>query len=235
VIEPFVGTGDLLKFIDPAKADYTMRPTTSTRNTRRAEAGHAYRPARLHGKFVLTNPPYLARNKSENKEIYDKLGCNDLYKCFLATLIGSGCLGGIVIVPLNFVSIPRKADVELRGRFLAEFAIRTMNVFEGVFDDTARRAASSFRERPRRRQRPRPIRVHVYPSRKTMSVELTPGEQLPSAAKSTTCPATTRIRSAEHETRKGEHDEYPVEVHRRQHRQPVGVQGGGRRRGEIRG
>jgi hypothetical protein len=24
VIEPFVGTGDLLKFIDPAKADYTI-------------------------------------------------------------------------------------------------------------------------------------------------------------------------------------------------------------------
>jgi hypothetical protein len=81
-----------------------------------------------------------------------------------------------VIVPLNFVSSIRKADVELRG-FLAEFAIRTMNVFEERCSTTPPTpcAASSFRERPRRRQRPRPSRYgFTYPSRKTMSVELTP-------------------------------------------------------------
>lgn len=47
---------------------------------------------------ILTNPPYLARNKSMNKELFDKYNINDLYKCFIEIL-----LDGILIVPLNFI------------------------------------------------------------------------------------------------------------------------------------
>jgi hypothetical protein len=41
VIEPFVGTGDLLKFIDPAKADYTIETYDIDPKYGRGEAGHA--------------------------------------------------------------------------------------------------------------------------------------------------------------------------------------------------
>jgi hypothetical protein len=89
VIEPFVGTGDLLKFIDPAKADYTIETYDIDPKYEGAARGTRLPTRQTTRGSSLTNPPYLARNKSENKEIYDKLGCNDLYKCFLATLIGS--------------------------------------------------------------------------------------------------------------------------------------------------
>ena len=63
---------------------------------------------------------------------------NDLYKCFLACLIEVGCVGGIVILPVNFFCSIRKMDVELRRRFLEEFRILRVNLFEErVFDDTS--------------------------------------------------------------------------------------------------
>jgi hypothetical protein len=93
------------------------------------------------------------------------------------------------------VSIPRKADVELRGRFLAEFAIRTMNVFEGVFDDTARVQHPVFaKDRGGDRDRADTGSRVSVPKNDERGTDAR--EQLPSAAKSTTCPATTRIRSA---------------------------------------
>lgn len=32
----------------------------------------------MNNKFVLTNPPYLARNKSIDKTVFDKYKTNDL-------------------------------------------------------------------------------------------------------------------------------------------------------------
>ena len=72
LIEPFAGEGDLLEYIeksdnkynvimfdiDPKKEDIIQRDTLLN-------------PPEYKGRFVITNPPYLARNKSDNKEIYD--------------------------------------------------------------------------------------------------------------------------------------------------------------------
>ena len=137
IIEPFVGNGDLLEFItdkskydieiydiDP-KIDYTIEENT------------LLNPPNYDNKFVITNPPYLARNKNSNKEIYDKWNCNDLYKCFIVHLINSKCSGGIIIIPLNFITSIRKNDLELRKKFIKKFHIESINIFEEqVFDDT---------------------------------------------------------------------------------------------------
>jgi hypothetical protein len=95
VIEPFVGTGDLLKFID-RRRHYTGDHDIDPKYEGAARRGHLTDPPD-YTEVRAANPPYLARN--ERKQSRHKLRCNDLYKCFLATLIGSGCLGGIVIVP----------------------------------------------------------------------------------------------------------------------------------------
>ena len=128
IIEPFAGRGDLLKFIkdkekyqlelydiDPKKDNIIKRDTLKE-------------PPEYKDKFVLTNPPYLARNKNKNKELYDQYKCNDLYKCFILNLIASECQGGIIIIPLNFISSNRKADQALRSKFLAKYSIRILNI-----------------------------------------------------------------------------------------------------------
>lgn len=138
IIEPFAGNGDLLKFINN-KDKYTIEcydiePKQEFIN----KLDTLYFPPCYDNKFVLTNPPYIARNKNKDKSLYNKYDCNDLYKCFIINIINSNCIGGIIIVPLNFISSIRKADIELRKKFLVKYSIILLNIFEEqVFEDTS--------------------------------------------------------------------------------------------------
>ena len=137
IIEPFAGNGDLLGFIkdkskykidcydiDP-KQDYIIKQDTLNN------------PPSYANSFTISNPPYLARNKSKDKAIFDKYGVNDLYKCDIKELITNKCIGGIRIIPLNFWSSIRKADIELRKALLSAYDITRLKIFEEqVFDDT---------------------------------------------------------------------------------------------------
>ena len=40
-------------------------------------------PPNYNNKYIITNPPYLARNKCTNKLLFDKYDVNDLYKCLI--------------------------------------------------------------------------------------------------------------------------------------------------------
>ena len=173
IIEPFVGNGDLLKFIknqEKYKIEcYDIEPKYGSAITQDT----LKHPPDYNDKFVLTNPPYLARNKSKNKEIYDKYNCNDLYKCFMINLIESQCNGGIIIIPLNFISSIRKADIELRKRFLEKYTINIINIFEEqVFDDTSY-AVCSIQFTRKIEAKEEEINVYIYPSKKTMTIQLT--------------------------------------------------------------
>lgn len=136
IVEPFCGNADLLNFIDRDLYDiecYDIAPQHDfiiQQNT-------LINPPDYTDKFILTNPPYLARNKSTDKTIYDLYGLNDLYKCFIKTIIQSECLGGLIIIPLNFLCSIRKTDINLRKLFIQKFWIKKINIFEEqVFDDT---------------------------------------------------------------------------------------------------
>jgi len=169
VIEPFAGNGDLLGFIKDKKLKietYDIDPKYENSVKRDTLKD----PPCYTNKFVLTNPPYLARNKSTNKELYDKYDCNDLYKCFIINLIDSDCKGGIIIIPLNFISSIRKADIDLRKRFLTKYSINIMNIFEEqVFDDTSYAVCSLYFV-PNNGSKT--IKTFIYPSKHTMDIVL---------------------------------------------------------------
>jgi len=139
IIEPFTGDGDLLHFLkNNNKNKYKLECYD-------IEPKHSYiikqdtiqNPPNYNNKFVFTNPPYLARNKSSNKLLFDKYDVNDLYKCFIKEIIKNPTLGGIIIVPLNFWSSIRKNDIVLRKVFLEIYNITIINIFEEqVFSDT---------------------------------------------------------------------------------------------------
>lgn len=128
-IEPFTGNADILKHYNIENAEcYDIQP----RNTSIIQRDTLRNPPSFSDKFVITNPPYLARNKCNDKEIYEKYGEDDLYKCFLKILIENPCVGGILILPVNFLSCPK-----LLKSFIDVYQILKMNVFEEqVFDDT---------------------------------------------------------------------------------------------------
>jgi hypothetical protein len=134
VIEPFAGKGDLLDWlghsnweaydIDPKRDDITKRDTLTD-------------PPCYTDSYVITNPPYLARNKCSSKILYDKYEMNDLYKCFMMSLV-SGCLGGILIIPAGFFLSPRDIDVKCRDAFMSKYRITKVKYFEEtVFPDTS--------------------------------------------------------------------------------------------------
>jgi hypothetical protein len=174
IIEPFAGKGDLVKYIEEQKYDikniecYDIDPKQKYIKKRDT----LNNPPSYFNKYVITNPPYLARNKSEAKDLFEKYECNDLYKCFIKELISNKCLGGIVIVPLNFFSSIRKNDVDLRRDFLKNYSIKKINIFEEqVFDDTSY-TVCSFNFELRDDDDNDDIKIDIYPSKKSITTRL---------------------------------------------------------------
>ena len=169
IVEPFVGKGDLLNFIkdkdkynfeiydiDPKIENTVKRDTLSD-------------PPDYSNKFILTNPPYLARNKSKKKDLYDYYDCNDLYKCFILNIISNICDGGIIIVPLNFLSSIRKSDIDLRRKFLEKYTIKIINIFEEqVFNDTTYAVCTIYFVKNENEMGV--IKTYIYPSKKQINI-----------------------------------------------------------------
>ena len=171
IIEPFVGNGDLLKFIKNQE-NYELEIYDIDPKCKNAIKRDTLKnPPDYTNKFVLTSPPYLARNKNKDKELYDKYNTNDLYKCFIINLIHSICDGGIIIIPLNFISSIRKADIELRKKFLEQYSIQTINIFEEqVFDDTKYSVCSIYFIK--KNNTDNSSKIYIYPTKKEMTVTL---------------------------------------------------------------
>jgi hypothetical protein len=141
LIEPFAGKGDLIDWYKRQPAStlpveaYDIDPKSPTiqqRDTLR-------NPPDYSDAWVLTNPPYLARNKCEDKTIFDLYNTNDLYKAFIHSLAASvkPAAGGILIIPAGFFLSPRDIDVRCREAFLSRYRILKVKYFEeDVFPDT---------------------------------------------------------------------------------------------------
>lgn len=184
IIEPFAGKGDLLKFIsDTEKQEnkykfelYDIDPKEP--NTIKRDS--LLNPPIYTNKFVLTNPPYLAKNKTKAREVFDKYDVDDLYKCFIKELITNNPVGGIIIIPLNFWCSIRKNDIKLREDFLDKFNILRFNIFEEqVFDDTTYTICSfqfalkdSKDEKSNDEKSNEKIKINIYPSKTVIDVEI---------------------------------------------------------------
>lgn len=130
VVDPFAGEWDLLNLVsDRNILAYDKDP----KNKRTIKMDTLMNSVDYRNSWVFTNPPYLARNKNDDKEIYDKYETDDLYKAAILSIIG--CAGGTIIIPLNFFS---SEDDNIRTKFLSKYKVLRVNVFEEqVFDDTS--------------------------------------------------------------------------------------------------
>ena len=178
IIEPFTGNGDLITFIEKEekknnvkyiiecydiepKKDYIIKEDTIKN------------PPNYNNKYLITNPPYLARNKSKNKSLFNKYNVNDLYKCVIKDILTNICLGGILIIPLNFWSSIRIADIELRKLFLEKYNIILLNIFEEqVFNDTTYTICSFQFELKQNNYNNNKLNIIVYPSKTIIKTEL---------------------------------------------------------------
>lgn len=133
VVEPFAGNSDLVKWL--GKAYEVEAYDIDPKHTYIKKRDTLKDPPAYEGCWVVTNPPFLARNKTKDKAIFDTYGLNDLYKCAIRSMLG--CEGGLLIIPAGFFFSERKMDCECRDEFMRRYEITRVKYFEEtVFPDT---------------------------------------------------------------------------------------------------
>ncbi len=119
-------------------------------------------------KFILTNPPYLHKNKAD-KKTKDKFfsGSNsyfeDLYQISILSILN--CEEGILIVPLNFLSAENSKKI--RDLFFEKFEIIKLNIFsEQVFKDTTYNVISFYFKKKKYKIEKNRINAIILPEKK---------------------------------------------------------------------
>jgi len=163
VVEPFCGKGDLLIF-DSEYEIYDIDPKIENCEKRDT----LIYPPDYRNKLVITNPPFLSRNKNKDKTIYELYNVGDLYKASIKSIMN--CEGGILIVPLNFICDERD---NIRCLFFENFHIIQMNIFEEtVFDDTTYTICSFSFMRNKKNTDSNIVKINFFPSQKKREFEL---------------------------------------------------------------
>lgn len=139
IIEPFAGQGDLLDWITATGIQIPVQSyDIDPKRTGIQQRDTLRNPPNYDRAWIITNPPYLARNKATDKTIYDQYNTNDLYKAFILSICQqNNCAGGILLIPAGFFFSPRDIDIRCRQAFLSRFKITKIKYFEEtVFADT---------------------------------------------------------------------------------------------------
>ena len=175
IIEPFAGKGDLIQYIKTA--GYTYIPIEAydidPKYPGVIERDTFFDKPDYTDAWVITNPPYLARNKSKDKQIYDTYHSNDLYKCFMRILIDSECRGGIIIIPAGFFLSSRDIDNTLRNDFMEKYTILRINYFEEtVFNDTSTTVVAFSFIKSQQINKLQQVEWVIYPSGITKTFEM---------------------------------------------------------------
>ena len=165
LIEPFAGDGDLVALFPNfswERYDIDNKNNNILRDT-------LFNPPCYKNKWVITNPPYLAKNKAINKEIFIKYDTDDLYKAALLSILESE--GGILIIPTNFLTDERTGAV--RSKFLNQFKILEMNIFtEPIFDTTTYSVCSFAFQKNNDNNSKQTFPVNIFPAKDTVNISI---------------------------------------------------------------
>lgn len=131
-IDPFAGQGDLIDFLKSKHFVKVKGYDIEPKRDDIVQNDSLLNPLNYIGKYIITNPPFLAKNKSKDKTYFEQYGVQDLYLASLKTIMNAQ--GGIVILPTSFFT---NNNTKARKEFLEEFVIHRINFFQKpVFKDT---------------------------------------------------------------------------------------------------
>lgn len=124
--------------------------------------------------FVLTNPPYLHKNKADRKtknKFFSGFfsSFEDLYQISIYSILNSE--EGILIVPLNFLCA--RNSEKIRRLFFESFKIVKLNIFScQVFEDTTYNVISFYYERKKANDDKNKIFAAIFPEGKNIVFDL---------------------------------------------------------------
>lgn len=167
LVEPFVGDGDLLELFPNhiwEKYDIETKENNIIQDTLK-------NPPDYTNKWVITNPPYLAKNKANDKSIFLQYDTDDLYKASMLSMLSAE--GGILIIPTNFITDERTGPV--RAKFLNQFEILEMNIFtEPVFDTTTYSVCSFAFKKKNNSKILQNFKINIYPKNESINITIYP-------------------------------------------------------------
>ena len=163
LIEPFVGEGDLknlfplhsweLYDIDEGIDGVIHQDTLE-------------KPPSYKDRWVITNPPYLAKNKALDKNLFDKYKLDDLYKIAIKTILDSE--GGILIIPTNFFTDERTHGI--RTEFMEKFLVEEINIYTTPAFETTTYSVSAFVFRRAEMEiQEQKLKVNIFPENREVS------------------------------------------------------------------
>lgn len=97
IVEPFVGRGDLVFETTATWETYDIEPKYPA-----IQQDTLLNPPNYARSTIITNPPYLARNKTPDKTVFNKYQVDDLYKAFLSTI--EPAQNALLVLPIGFLT-----------------------------------------------------------------------------------------------------------------------------------
>ncbi len=175
ITDPFAGNKDLINWAKKHKAKQCVgfdidRKLVNNKNIFYNDSVNNIRKY----KFVLTNPPYLHKNKADTKtkKIFftgNNKNYEDLYQTSINSILNSS--EGILIVPLNFLSASNSKNI--RDQFFNRFKIVQLNIFtERVFEDTTYNVISFYFNRSKNDLTKNQFTALILPDKRKIRVKL---------------------------------------------------------------
>jgi hypothetical protein len=110
----------------------TLAYANQPRNTKIFQRDVFTNPPKFAGAYVVAQPPFTRRNDASDKAIFDLFGTDNLYKCFIKSLLRDFPLGGIIVLPFNFITGTRDSEIERRRRFFNMFDVKSLTIFSEI-------------------------------------------------------------------------------------------------------
>ena len=169
VTDPFAGNQDLIKWV---RKNGCKKAVGFDCDKKYVDDKNVFNNDSINSpqkyKFVCTNPPYLHKNKADQKTkerffFGTHSSFEDLYQVSIFSILN--CDEGILIVPLNFLCAENSQKI--RNLFFDKFEIAKLNIFsERVFEDTTYNVISFYFRRKKENLEKSRIPATIFPEKK---------------------------------------------------------------------
>jgi hypothetical protein len=129
IIEPFAGDGETMEWIgkDNIIIPYDSEPVAAKVMKRNVLADKP----KYYGSYVITRVPnkLLSKSNPDDAQLIEKYGTDNIYKCFMKNLNHDFPSGGIIVLPIKFLSGTRDSEIKRRNEFFRLNKPNRINIF----------------------------------------------------------------------------------------------------------
>ena len=128
VIDPFADDDSTAKWLD--KKNIHIAYSSKESHPLGLRLDSLKDPPKYAGTYVVTTPPWTKKGEIADNTLFERFGTDNLYKCFIRTLLKSPAQGGSILLPLTFLVGVRDSEKKRRQDFFTMYKPLRINVFQ---------------------------------------------------------------------------------------------------------